>query len=161
VQSPHSCSEVVVTDVGGDGVRSLAAVLMRMVTERVRIQLPGRFAFDALWPLWASGPPWVAERAAAVSRSWPSPSPGGGARLVPGCVCTCSRQPGSAASDEKGVVGPERLSGQVLGQIEAGAGLVGGIGSDTQSRRRARGSATAMPGTGGAVAERPLSSGRR
>jgi hypothetical protein len=73
VQSPHSCSEVVVTDVGGDGVRSLAAVLMRMVTEWVHIELPGRFAFDALRSLWASGAPWVAERAAAVSRSWPSP----------------------------------------------------------------------------------------
>jgi hypothetical protein len=75
VQSPHSCSEVVVTDVGGDGVRSLAAVLMRMVTEWVHIELPERFAFDALWSLWASGPPWVAERAVAVSRSWPSPQP--------------------------------------------------------------------------------------
>jgi hypothetical protein len=91
VQSPHSCSEVVVTDVGGDGVRSLAAVLMRMVSERVRIELPGRFAFDALWSFWASGPPWVAERAAAVSRSWPSPSPGGGARLVPGDAGACVR----------------------------------------------------------------------
>jgi hypothetical protein len=73
VQSPHCCSEVVVTDVGGDGVWSLAAVLMRMVTEWVHIELPGRFAFDALWSLWASGAPWVAERVAAVSRSWPSP----------------------------------------------------------------------------------------
>ena len=61
LQSPHSCSEVVVTDVGGDGVRSLAAVFMRMVTEWVHIELPGRFAFDGLWSLWASGPPWVAE----------------------------------------------------------------------------------------------------
>lgn len=47
MQSPHSRSEVVVTDVGGGGARSLAAVLMRMVTEWVRIELPGRFVFDA------------------------------------------------------------------------------------------------------------------
>jgi hypothetical protein len=33
----------------------------------------------------------------------------------------------SAAGDEEGVVGPERLSGQVLGQIEAGAGLEVGV----------------------------------
>jgi hypothetical protein len=49
VQSPHSCSEVVVTDVGGGDVRSLAAVPIRMMTEWARIELPRRFAFDALW----------------------------------------------------------------------------------------------------------------
>lgn len=84
MQSPHSCSEVVVTDVGGGDVRSLAAVPTRMMTEWVRIELPGRFAFDALWSLWASGPPWVAERAAAVSRSWPSPAPAAAPGSCPG-----------------------------------------------------------------------------
>jgi hypothetical protein len=33
---------------GRGGVRPLAAVLMQMVTERVRIELPERFAFDAI-----------------------------------------------------------------------------------------------------------------
>ena len=33
----------------------------------------------------------------------------------------------SAAGEEEGVVGPERLRGQVLGQIEAGAGLEVGV----------------------------------
>jgi hypothetical protein len=107
VQSPHSCSNGLLLT-WDEVTRSLAAVLMRMVTGRVRIELPGRFALDAISSVSAYGHPgW---------RDGPRRCPGLlGRRSAPAAV------PGSLA----GSFGDVQRQGAGIGALTSGPAFGG------------------------------------